>query len=342
MYGQLYGILREIVAFKTAPIQMDSQVFTVDNLLDAEDVRGTETVHVNYLPTLKMDIKDAAANDILRLSSVTDPQKRETALLQLVDKFKTNSVEARLRLVDVYIHMGKFNSAEKILAQIASEDEFEWRVHWYKGKMFLAQEKGAEANLEFEKVYFEMPGELSPKLAIGYTAEISGQMDEAVDYYNRVAKVDPNNTTACFGLARCLRKKKDIVGASNALNLVPASHSLYIQSRIALAKVLMMDENALTEQALDQLSQTIGAITSEGGTVHQLSAKLLDIAIKMMGTNKLKENKSDKLLGFKIQERELRLGAEAEYRKAAHYASAFEEKVKWVNLANAVRPVTLF
>jgi serine/threonine-protein kinase PknG len=342
MYGQLYGILREIVALKTTPKPMESQVFTVDNFLDPEDAVGTETVEVNHLPTLKMDAKDIASNDLLRLSAITSPEKRILALMQLVDKFKTNSVEARLRLVDSYIEAGKFDEAEKLLSQIAQEDEFEWRVHWYRGKSLLAQDKGDEANFEFEKVYFEMPGELAPKLAIAYSAEKSGQIEEALNYYNRVAKVDPNNTTACFGLSRCWMRKKDMSGASNALNLVPPNHSLYTQSRIALAKVLMVDEEALTEGDIEQLSQTVSSITTEGGIVHQLAARVLNIAVKMIASKKLKENRAASLLGYKLEERGLRLGAEAEYRKAARFAASPEEKVKWVNLANAVRPITLF
>lgn len=342
MYSQLYGVLREIVALKTSPIQLDSQVFTVDNLLDPEEVAGTEAVNVVYLPTLKMDVRDIAANDILRLSSITDPEKRAVALIQLVDKFKSNSVEARLRLSDAYIQLGKFDEAEKLLAQISSEDEFEWRVHWYRGKSYLAQNMGMEGKIEFEKVYFEMPGELAPKLAIGYSNEKSGGIDDAINYYNRVARVDPNNTTACFGLARCLKNKKDIAGASNALNLVPASHSLYTQSRIALAKVLMLNEDALTEEGLHELSQTIGSISTEGGIVHQLAGRVLNIGVKMIASKKLKENSASNLLGHKLEERKLRLGAEAEYRKAARLAANLDEKMSWVNLANTVRPVTLF
>lgn len=342
MYAQLYGVLREIVALKTKPIPVESTVFTVDNLLDGEDVQGTETVQVNLLPTLKMDAGDVAANDLLRFSAITDVEKRIIALTQLIDKFKETSAEARLRLADAYIQAGNFETAEKVLAQLKLEDEFDWRVEWYRGKSLLAQGKGELAKKEFEKVYFEMPGETAPKLAIAYCAEKNGALEDAISFYNRVSKVDPNNTTGCFGLARCLKAKKDIVGASEALNRVPANHSMYTQSRIALAKILMLNEEALTEQILEQLAQTVGSITYKGGIVHQLTARVLSNAIRMIAAKKLKENKTYNLLGYKLQINQLRLGAEAEYRKAAHYATTEEEKIKWVNLANSVRPITLF
>lgn len=342
MSDQLYGILREIVALKTIPKPMESQVFTADNLLDAEDVTGTQTAKVEYLPTLKMDIRDLAASDLLRLTAIIDIEKRVTTLAQLADKFKGTSVEARLRLADNYMQIGKFDESEKLLSEIAIEDEFDWRVHWYRGKLMLAKGKANEAKNEFQQVYFEMPGEIAPKLAIGYSADIQGDLDEAISFYNRVAKVDPNNTTACFGLARCLRKNKDIMGACNALNLVPVNHSLYIQSRIALAKVLLSDEKNITMKELEQLSQTVSAITSVGGVVHELNGNVLNTTIKMLISKKLKENKAVKILGHRLIENELRLAAEAEYRKAAHYASNYEEKIKWVSQANNIRPITWF
>jgi serine/threonine-protein kinase PknG len=342
MYNQLYGVLREIVALKTTPIQMESSVFTVDNLLDGEDIENPDGIQVNLLPNLKMNTSDPAANDLLNLSSITDPEKRIVALTQLSDKYKESSVETRLRLADAYISAAKFEEAEKLLSKLAAEDEFDWRVKWYRGKALLAQNNGALAKNQFDQVYFEMPGETAPKLAIGYCAEQCGDIEEAISFYSRVSKIDPSNTTACFGLSRCFMKMKDIKGAADALNLIPVSHSIHSESRIALAKVLMSDENSLTEEILEQLSKTIASITAEGGIVHQLTAKALNSAVNMITLKKLKENNAAKLFGYSLSEYQIRLGAEAEYRKAARYAATPEEKIKLINLANSVRPVTLF
>ncbi|MDP4090075.1 MAG: tetratricopeptide repeat protein, partial [Bacillota bacterium] len=123
---------------------------------------------------------------------------------------------------------------------------------------------------------------------------------------------------------------------------VPASHSMYMQSRIAVAKVLMSDENAITQMILDKLAQTVGSISSGGGIVHQLAAGVYNLTAKMLVSHRLVENSAYNILGCKLVERELRLAAEAECREAAHFASASEEKTKWVSLANTVRPITLF
>ena len=39
---------------------------------------------------------------------------------------------------------------------------------------------------------------------------------------------------------------------------------------------------------------------------------------------------------------DLRLAAERRYRSCAHFAADDAEKIRWVDLANRVRPVTLF
>jgi serine/threonine-protein kinase PknG len=338
MSDQLYGVLREIVALKSSPRPAESIVFTSDNLLDASDEHGASAVDIRFLPTLKIDIGDTAANDLLRSAAVIDPKKRVNTLQHIASKFGEKSVEARLRLADALISNGEYSDAGKILDAIATEDAFDWRVPWYRGKSFLASGDGKAARNEFDKVYFEMPGEIAPKLAIGYASEVAGDQEDAIRYYERVAKVDPNQTTSCFGLARCLKTKGDVSDAAIALSMIPANHSLYNLARIELARVLLHDSVGMNDQILEEAAQTIETISAEGGVVHQLAAKLLSSALHLILGGATKEDHTKQLLGHKFQVAELRLGAESEYRKASRYAISPTEKIYWVDLANTVRP----
>lgn len=342
MSDQLYGVLREIVAMNTSPKPAESQIFTSDNLLDSEDVVGTKKPEIRLLPMLKLDLKDAACNELMKLSSITNPEKKIEAYEKVVDKFGGKSVEARFRLADAYIMAEKYNEAEKILSKLATEDEFDWRVQWYRGKGFLNIGNGQRAKSEFGRVYFEMPGEIAPKLAIAFACETMENIDEAIKYYNRVVKVDPNYTTACFGLARCLVKKGDIEAASDVLSQVPQSHSMYTQARITLAKILMEDESKINEGVLAKISDTIESLSYEGEVLHVLGGKLLATAVKLLSTGVVSQNVNRKIIGHSFDEKAMRTGAEAEYRKAAKLAQSFDEKVELVNMANEVRPVSLF
>jgi serine/threonine-protein kinase PknG len=342
MSDQLYGVLREIVALRTGPKPAESKVFTYDNLIDPEDVRGTLTAEAQLLPTLKMDTTDPAANDLMRLSAVTDPEKRAPMILTVVNQHGTKSTEARLWYTDSLLSQREYKRASEVLDALAAEDQFNWKVSWYRGKLSLAAGDAKAARNEFDKVYFEMPGEVAPKLAIGFAAEQAGEMDVATAFYERVAKTDPNNTTAVFGLARCLQAGNDFSGAAAALEMVPPSHSLYIQSRIALARVLMHDEMAMDDARLDRAAQAIESIKAEGEAVHQLAAMLLTCAVWMISVGKIKADSARTLLGHPTEQYDLRMGAESEYRKAARLAVGASEKQSLVDLANEIRPVTLF
>ena len=246
MGNQLYGVLREIVALKGDPKPAESSIFTYDNLIDAEDVAGTRAPEERLLPALKMDANDPALSELLRLAGITEPEKRVPLLKGIADKYGKQSVEARLWYADALISKGDYETANRLLDTLAAEDEFNWKVAWYRGKLRLAAGNGQAARNEFDKVYFEMPGEVAPKLAIGFASEQAGDIPVATAFYERVAKTDPNNTTAVFGLARCLQASNDFDGAATALDLVPVNHSLYTQSRIVLANVLMRDERSWT------------------------------------------------------------------------------------------------
>jgi serine/threonine-protein kinase PknG len=104
----------------------------------------------------------------------------------------------------------------------------------------------------------------------------------------------------------------------------------------------MHDETGMDDTLLDRAAQTIESISTEGGVLHQLAAKLLSCAVWMIALGRIKANRSRVLLGNPVEQYELRTGAESEYRKAAKYAADTSEKLSLVDRANAIRPVTLF
>jgi serine/threonine-protein kinase PknG len=342
MGNQLYGVLREIVALHGDPKPAESSIFTYDNLIDAEDVSGTRAPEARLLPALKMDANDPAISELLRMASITEPEKRVSMLSGVADKYGKQSVEARLWYADALISNGDYETANHLLDTLSAEDGFNWRVAWYRGKLHLAAGHGQAARDDFDKVYFEMPGEVAPKLAIGFASETAGDIPVATAFYERVARTDPNNTTAVFGLARCLQMSNDFAGAATALDLVPVNHSLYTQSRIVLATVLLRDENVMDDKLLDRSARTLASISSESGMLYQLSARLLSYAVWMIAEGKITSDRSRTLLGNAVDDHDLRLGAESAFRKAARFAEDSKMKIQLIDFANQIRPVTRF
>jgi hypothetical protein len=93
---------------------------------------------------------------------------------------------------------------------------------------------------------------------------------------------------------------------------------------------------------MEQAAETIEQIGVEGGIVHQLAGRLFVAAIELIENGKLKGGRGATLLGSPLAVTDLRLAAEKRYRSCAHLADDADEKVRWVDLANRVRPVTLF
>jgi serine/threonine-protein kinase PknG len=346
MADQLYGVLREVVALKEGPKPVESKIFTGDQLLDADDSEGTAAPLVRLLPTLKVDATDGAANLILAAAAITRPEKRLTALRDIATR-KPDSVEGKLRLADALIP----GDGDKVPGQVFSllntveeRDPFDWRVHWYRGKALLANGQASKARSSFDRSYFELPGELAPKLGVAFAAEAEGDAKTAAVFYDRVSRVDPDHTSACFGLARIRSKAGDrdgMLGAAEALRRVPAASSLYSQAQIQLADLLIKDGIRFDHNVLEQAAETIEQIGMEGGIVHQLAGRLFVAVIELIENGTFKSG-AGTLLGSPLKITDLRLAAERRYRSCAHFAEDAAEKIRWVDLANRVRPVTLF
>ena len=347
MGDQLYGVLREIVAIEEGPKPAESKIFTADQLIDADDAEGAAAPLTRLLPALKVDATDPGANLILGIAAMTRTDKRLAALRDIA-RHKPDSVEAKLRVADALIPLANDpvpGEVFSLLDAVAAQDAFDWRVHWYRGKAWLASGQGRKARSSFDRAYFELPGELAPKLAVAFAAEVEGDPRTAAAFYDRVSRVDPAHTSACFGLARLRTKSADregIVAAAEALRRVPTTSSLFAQSQIRLAELLIADGIKFDHNFLEQAAETIEQIGIEGGIVHQLAGRLFVAAIELIENGTIKSSPGRTLLGSPFAITDLRFAAERRYRTCGHLADDFAEKIRWVDLANRVRPVTLF
>lgn len=348
MADQLYGVLREVVAMSEGPKPVESKIFTGDQLIDADDAPGTTAPLARLLPALKVDANDPAASLIFAAAAVNRPEKRLAALRDIATR-KQDSAEAKLRLADALIPGERGNAVPdetfRLLDNVEEKDPFDWRVHWYRGKALLASGRGDKARSSFDRAYFELPGELAPKLAIAFAAETEADARTASSFYDRVSRVDPDHTSACFGLARIRAKAGDgngIVGAAEALRRIPAASSLFSQAQIRLAELLIEDGIKFDHNLLEKAAETIEQIGVDGGIVHQLAGRLFVAAIELLENGTLQATGGHTLLGSPMAVTDLRLAAERRYRSCAHLAEDVADKIRWVDLANRVRPVTLF
>lgn len=232
-------------------------------------------------------------------------------------------------------------NAEKLLEEVAAEDPWDWRVQWFRGRMRLATGDCAQAQKDFDQVYFDLPGELPPKLALGFAAERAGNMDLACHMYDLVSRVDDSYVSAAFGLSRSAFARGDRAAAANALSRIPQSSSVYVRSRVQ--SVAALTSNGKTPPSPADLMEA--ANTTEGLSLDlfhrsELQSRILHTALDLLRAKKLTPADTVTLFGYKLHEPSLRVALERTLRAMAQLVTG-EQRIRLVDEANRVRPLTL-
>ena len=341
MTEQLLGVLREVVAVETGtPRPGGSTDFGTDLLaLEAGDAMDVVIAEPRQLPLPTLDTDDPGAQAVSSAIGLPDVGRRAAAL-RLAAKQVPKSREARLRLAGTLAEAGEFGEAEELLKALGVEDPWDWRVLWFQGRIRLARREAVEARKLFDQVYFDLPGELAPKLALGLAAELAGEIALAARMYDLVSRVDPSFVSAVFGLARCRRAAGDCRGAVEALNRIPASSALYVRARVEATRAYLASTGTGMEdlQAASVVAEGLGL---DGRDRWLLESQIFEAAILELSAKKaVRVDGSAKILGLPLAERPLREGLERSLRSLGRLASD-EERVRLVDEANRVRPRTL-
>src|SRR5262249_13200116 len=153
----------------------------------------------------KMDPTDPATAFILGNLRGGNPTAHAPVLATANLRFK-GSLEAKLALANNQIEGALtaidpakplfFAQAERYLLEVEEVDAYDWRVIWYRGVSFLAQQDFGQALEAFETCYREVPGELAVKLAMAIAYECNRELGRAIKYYDVVSRTNPDFATA--------------------------------------------------------------------------------------------------------------------------------------------------
>lgn len=338
MSEQLLGVLAEIVSIDTGNARpvFASPEFALDVL---REVGENSKPSYLSLTDLKPDRTDSANALIETALAENDLAQQAKLLKQAMEQFP-RSAEAPLRLAMVATALKDYSWAETIIAERIVVDPYDFRNIWVKGAWLMAQGRYADAFKHFDAVYSEVPGELAPKLALALCAELNGDTDVALRYYELVSGIDPSFVTAVFGLARCLYTK-DAVAAADAFDRVsPLSASF--QQALA-SKMQLLIRGKPNAELLTMAVATMKRINLDGYAYHQLRFQLFEALLAAVEDNRLPVGEVANLVQFAGAGTDyLRLAMEQEARFCAHSCGEQELSIQWIDRANAVRPLTRF
>jgi serine/threonine-protein kinase PknG len=340
---QLYGVLREIVAVtERRPHAAASVHFSGDQLpnLFAElgDDLDVTAATWRALPALVVDPTDLAAPYLTnqpRIGPIEDIRALDEAVAA---GHAPDTVEVRLRKARSMIDGG--TDPQPVLALVEADDPWEWRAPWLRAVWALSRSQFAEAADLFSHVWTDQPGELAPKLGLALAAEGAGENARAAQLYDLVCTVDDGYVSAMFGLARVRAAGGDRAGVVQAYSLVPTSSAVYIDAQLAAARSRVAASSSPDDLVV--AASTIDRLLLDTDTRLRAHAEILEAALAGLQSASWTVDPSVRLLDVGFDERSLRRALERTYRDLGRAARTAADRTRLVDLANTVRPVTVF
>ena len=359
MSEQTIGVLREVLSVADGePRPAFSRVFSPElraigtDLTPARGPNGAGAVVappaaaevLAGLPAPLVDGSDPAAGYLATLAGL-EPQQQAATLLSAVGgqlgvpPAVAASPETRLALVRALIAVGDADGAAVHLAEAAAADSADWRIAWYTGMRELAGGRPDRARGAFSAVYDDLPGELAPKLALGFAAEAAGDMATARRYFQLVWTIDRSCISAAFGAARACLAAGDRPAAIAAVAAVPETSSHHAAAQIAAVRLLVGVGDGVSGTDVRAADGRLGRLTLDDLRRQQLTVEILHAALLVVsGTNAPDGN--GRILGCEPNERALRFGLERGYRVLASLTPDPARRVELVDMANDIRPRT--
>ena len=343
MADQLTGVLREVLAKEDGqPRPSVSTLFGPELRPAVTDagIRLTPQLAVLALPAPLATGTDPAAAYLASVAAA-DP----AGLPALLSAAPVDTPEVRLRLARAHIEVGNVTAALPLLEELDVKLADDWRINWHLGLAALAEGRLDEARQFFDDLYGLLPGEIAPRMAFAFTAELQGDLQRAADLYTGIWRTDQAYVSAAFGLARTHANREDRKSAVAVLDSVPPGSSHRFTAQLTTVGLLVRNRIAgqLAPGDLMDAGRRLEALSLEESRKEHLAIEVLDAALTWVKAVGYAPGRSpgETLLGVPLTESGVRQGLERSYRRLARLAANAPTRIAFVDRANTVRPKTL-
>ncbi|MCW4351836.1 serine/threonine-protein kinase PknG [Hoyosella sp. YIM 151337] len=323
---------------------------------------------VAALPLPLIDPADPAAR-MLAATAASDPSEilesirkiRESAREELDHEdgagenaaVLEDSMAVPLAEIRAHIDLGEPEQAREIIGELRKRAVPDWRLDWYSAFTDLLAGEFRAAFDNFEAVLSALPGESAPKVALAATAELIldhwETEDDAVwhkfaeDYYRSVWRTDRNIVSAAFGLARQLVHAGNRAGAVAALDQVPLSSRHYNVARLSSVMALIGGRpvESINELELREAARRVEMVPETERRSLQMRVVVLGVALDWVRSGN-HARFPEPFLGVTLNQEALRGSTERALRILARNAPERRHRYRLVDLANAIRPRSLF
>lgn len=331
--SQMVGVLRQVVAAQGTggPATLSAQSASFEPPMSTG-----ETLAWWELPELKRDDTDSML-DWIAGHSAADPQSTFEALRAAPEQ----TPEVHLARARAGIRVGQRPWVDDAVRGLLGHDPWDWRASWVRGLWGLSQAEGEQAAAlaqeaagHFAAVRDALPGEVAPRLALALSTELGGYSRAAELDYQRAWRTDAGYVApAAFGLHRVRLGRDDVPGAIEALDSVPPSSRAHPRARWLRAE-LLRGRGSLAD--LREAVHSVRRLTLDPRQRAQFSATLYEQALQQVNAHG--EQPDWRLGEVPVTREALRRALEREYRVLADYTPDPQERARFIDRANAVRP----
>jgi serine/threonine-protein kinase PknG len=313
------------------------------------DGRPAPPLVASRLPGTVPDRTDRAAAFLAGVTTA-DPDR----LLTELRRFGEPTQEIELARCRAYLVLRDYEAARQCLADAERmTGDAEWQVLWHRALLAVHQQRISDGETLFTQVRRILPGELAPRLALGYCAEHRGDHGAAAEHYEVVWRTDRSAASAAFGLARTRLAVCDRDGAVRALDEVRPVSRHYDAARIAAVRVRTGRLGAAAEPGTRDTTDPDGVprtadvadavrrLQAAADTSVRLTTATRQAALDLLRVNgDPSELTPGDVLGSPVTEHELRLRLERSFRLLAEETDDDDQYGILIDLANTVRPRT--
>ena len=287
------------------------------------------------LPTPLVDPADPAAGFLAGITARTLDD-----LVNMIRAAPEQTIETRLALIRALIEQGNPEVGEE-LDKAAREAGADWRVLWYHGLRDLAWGNVDGAGRAFDELYYRMPGEIAPRLALAFSRELAGDPRDAGRHYAAIWRTDHSYISAAFGLARACLAEEDRAGATRVLDEVPPTSSHWVVAQTANVAIAVRGRPPGTIDTGDLVTagERLNAVELDAVSRDRLAAEVLEAALAWLNAGG-RAPAGTVLLDHPLTEREVRKELERVYRRLARATTVRADRHAFVDRANGVRPRT--
>lgn len=322
---QVRGVLREVASTSikgAAKLSYGSQLFTSPTAQGIVD-------DWRQLPSLLPDSTDPMAEWITSIT-LDDPQERLTAL----DRAPQRTPEVMLAQIAINLRLGHHDRVAAGIQELLRYDPWDWRAIWYQGLLAVKTQAWHDAQVAFNTVYSQVPGELAPRFALAMASDHAQMSDLAEELYAICAATDAAYVTpSAFALARLRQRRRDVDGMLHAISLVPRTSRGYAQARRVYAEALLRRGSSLSD--LDKSYRALPKAGLDARTQAMMKIEILTKVQKMIRSRKASSR--DRFDGQLCTMRNLRPKLEDSYNELAKWTDDPKDRRRLLSKADSIR-----